>query len=110
VARLFVGQRELNFFNGVNKELLQKIVCQKVIYYSVSAEHTNSHRIYGEAIRKTVFTPVEISARVLYKEPEQKSDQFSIDTVYSMEAYFFQEELRERKQFVEWLVKVRLRY
>ncbi len=97
MARLFIGTKEVNFFNGVNKELLQKIVCQKIIYYSVSAERTNRHRLYDEAITKTVFIPVEVNALVLYQEPEQKADQFSIDTTYKLEVYFYQEELRERK-------------
>jgi hypothetical protein len=96
VARLFIGNREVNFFNGINKELLQKVVCQKIIYYSVSEEHTNSHRLYDEAIKKTVFTPVEVNALVLYQEPQQTVDQFTIDTVYKLEVYFYQEELRER--------------
>ena len=94
---LFVGDREVSFFHGINKELLQKIVQQKIIYYSVSLEHTKSHRLYDEAVRKTVFTPVEVHALILYLEPEQKVDQFSIDTVYKIETYFYQEELRERK-------------
>lgn len=97
MARLFIGEREVNFYNGINKELLQKVICQKVIYYAVSEEDTHSHRLYGEALQKSVYTPVEVSALVLYQEPEQKVDQFSIDTVYKMEVYFYQEELRERK-------------
>lgn len=94
---LFVGSREIAFFNSINKELIQQIICQKITYYSVSAEHTNSHRLYDEAIRKTVFTPVEINAMVLYQDPQQTVDQFSIDTIYKIEVYFYQEELRERK-------------
>lgn len=96
MARLFIGPREVNFFNGINKELLQKIICQKIIYYSVSLEETNVHRLYDEAVRKSVYTPVEVNALVLYQEPEQKVDQFSIDTTYKLEVYFYQEELRER--------------
>ena len=85
------------FYNGINKELLQKIICQKIIYYSVSEEHTKSHRLYDEAVRKTVFTPVEINCLVLYQEPEQKIGQFSIDTIRKLEVYFYQDELRERE-------------
>ena len=55
MSRLFIGDREVAFFNGINKELLQKIICQKIIYYSVSYEHTKTHRLYDEAVRKTVF-------------------------------------------------------
>lgn len=96
MARLFVGDREINFINHISKELIQKVVCQKVIYYSVSEEHTNTHRLYGEAAKKTTFTPVEISARILYQEPSQSVDKFSIDTTYKLEVYFHLNELKER--------------
>ena len=93
---LFVGNQEINFFNSINKEVIQKIISQKVIYYSVSEKHTKTHQLYDEAIRKTVFTPVEVNALVLYNEPTQTATQFSIDTVYSIEAYFHYHELEER--------------
>lgn len=96
MARLFIGDREKALFDSINKELIQRIVCQKVIYYAIAAEATNAHRIYQESVSKTVYPPVEVNARILYKEPEQKSDRFSYDTIYQIEAYFFQEELKER--------------
>ena len=45
---LFVGHREIDFFNHIGKELIQRIIDQKVIYYSVSEEHTKSHKLYDE--------------------------------------------------------------
>ena len=96
MGRLFVGDREVAFFNLVTKELMQKIVCQKVLYYSVSEEHTNTHRLYNEAIRKTTFRPVDVNALVLFNEPVQTATEFTIDTIYSIEVYFFIEELQER--------------
>jgi hypothetical protein len=96
MSRLFVDDKEIDFFNCVTKELMQKIVGQKIIYYSVSEEHTNSHRLYDEAIKKTVYTPVEINALILYNEPLQSATQFSIDTIYSLEVYFYTKELQER--------------
>lgn len=93
---LFVTSKEVRFFNHIAKELVQRIVAQKVIYYSVSEQHTKTHRLYDEAIKKTVFTPVELNALVLYNEPLQSATQFSIDTVYSVEVYMHIHELQER--------------
>lgn len=93
---LFVTPRELNFFNHMNKELIQRIVAQRITYYSVSQEHTKSDNLYDEAIQKTIFQPVDINARVLYKAPDQSTSQFSIDTIYAIEAYFHIFELKER--------------
>jgi hypothetical protein len=93
---LFVGTREIDFFDSITKELIQKIVSQKVFYYPVSAEHTKTNELYDEAIRKTVYTPVEIKALILYNEPNQTVSQFSYDTIYSIEVYFHIHELKER--------------
>lgn len=97
MSRLFLSTKEIHFFNSLNKELIQKIVQQKIIYYSVSEEHTQVNDLYKESINKTVYVPVEINARVLYKEPEQSVGQFSIDTKYSIEVYFHMDELEQRK-------------
>lgn len=105
---LFVGEKEVNFFNTVAKELVQDVVSQKIIYYSVSEEHTKTHKLYDEAIRKTVYRPVEVNALVLFKEPEQSTNQFTIDTQYFLEVYFHHHELEERRlipregDFVKW--------
>lgn len=96
-GRLFVGQSEINFFDGITKELLQQVVGQKIIYYAISEEHTNTHRLYDEAIKKTSYQPVEVNALILFNDPMQTAGQFSIDTVYSIEAYFHIHELRERE-------------
>jgi hypothetical protein len=93
---LFVGAKELAFFNSIGKELIQKVVSQKIIYYSVSEEHTKVDDLYKEAIRKTVYQPVEINALVLFEEPEQTVTQFSVDTIYRIEVYFHLHELEER--------------
>lgn len=94
---LFIGHEEVDFFDSINKELIQKIIGQRVIYYAVSDQHTNTHRLYDEAIKKTTYQPIEINALVLYNEPLQTANQFSIDTVYSIEVYFHYHELEERK-------------
>lgn len=105
---LFIGPKEIHFFNTLNKELIQRIVDQKIVYFSVSDEHTKSNDLYKESIKKTVFNPVEINARVLYKEPKQSTTKFSIDTIYELEIYFHMDELNQRNiipregDFVKW--------
>ena len=94
---LFVTSKEINFFNHINKELIQRIVAQRIIYYAVSDELTKTHSLYDEAIKKTTYDPVEINALVLYKSPVQSATNFSIDTIYSIECYFHIHELRERE-------------
>ena len=96
MSRLFIGAKELQFFTSITKELMQRVVAQKIIYYAVSERYTKSHSLYEEAIKKTVYNPVEVNALVLYKNPEQSNTQFSIDTIYQTEVYFYVHELQER--------------
>jgi hypothetical protein len=93
---LFLSDKELHFFNTINKELIQFIVDQTIYYYSISEEHTQSDNLYNESIRKTSFQPVELNARVLYNAPKQSTTKFTMDTVYSMEIYFHLDELYQR--------------
>lgn len=94
--RLFIGDQEINFFNWIGKELIQEIVGQKIIYFAVSQEATRSDALYGEAIQKTTYEPVEINALVIYNEPEQTVDNFSFDTIYRIQIAFALNELSER--------------
>lgn len=96
MSKLFIGQKELHFFNSITKELVQKTVNQKVIYYSVSLEHSKVDDLYGESISKIVYNPVEVNARVLFKDPQQTSTNFSLDTSYEIEVYFHLDELYQR--------------
>lgn len=93
---LFIGPQERAFFDSINKEMIQRIIGQKIIYYSVSAEHTNVDELYNEAISKTVFTPVEINALVEFNEPIESTTNWSIDTRYTLSVYIHDKELRER--------------
>lgn len=94
--RLFIGPEEVSFFDSIAKEVIQEVVGQTITYFSVSEELTKADDLYGEATRKTVYTPVEINALVLFSEPEQRTTQFTIDTIYRIEVYFHQHELAER--------------
>lgn len=95
-GRLFISPSEIDFFDSITKELIQSIIGQKIIYYSISEEKTNTHRLYDEALKKTSLRPVSVNALILYNEPLQTATQFSIDTIYSIECYFHIHELRER--------------
>lgn len=93
---LFITGKEIDLFNSLSKETIQKIINQKIIYYAVSAEHSNVNELYNESIQKTVYSPIEINALILYNDPLQTTTNFSIDTVYSIEIYFLENELKER--------------
>ena len=93
---LFISDKELHLFNSINKELIQNISDQSLLYYAVSVEHTKTN-FYNESIRKSVFSPVEVNARVSFAPPKQTSTNFTTDTKYALSVYFALDELYQRK-------------
>ena len=77
---LFLGEKERNLVKQINDEVIERVVGQQVIYFSIDIEHTNYHVIYGEAIEKTFLPPVRVYALVEYGGVETMfMDGISID-------------------------------
>lgn len=45
---LFGEKRDISLFRHINRELMQKIISQQIVFYKVKVEETNTN-IYGEA-------------------------------------------------------------
>ena len=63
---LFLGEKERNLVKQVNDEVIERVVGQQILYFSIDIEHTNYHPIYGEALEKTFLPPVRVYALVEY--------------------------------------------
>ena len=63
---LFTGEKERNLVKQVNDELIERVIGQQVLYYSVDIDRTNFHDIYGEAIIKTCLPPIRVHALVTW--------------------------------------------
>ena len=55
----FLNQKERDFVKNINDETIERIVGQSIMYYAVDHENTNFDDIYGEAIVKNFFPPME---------------------------------------------------
>ena len=55
---LFLGEREMKYFNDVNTELLELVTLQKLFYYAIEADLTPTHALYGESAEKRFRAPV----------------------------------------------------
>ena len=64
---LFTGQKERDLVKQVNDELIEKVIGQQILYYSIDMDTTNFHPLYGEAIEKTYLPPVRVYALVEWK-------------------------------------------
>jgi hypothetical protein len=71
MSRLFITPREIAFINDITSEFIKDLVGQKVYYYSVSEQKTQTHDVYNEAIDKVFDNPIEIEA--LVDQPENKT-------------------------------------
>tara|TARA_R100001163_G_C5003904_1_gene152114 strand:- start:67 stop:555 length:489 start_codon:yes stop_codon:yes gene_type:complete len=64
---LFLGKKERDLVKQVNDELIEKVIGQQILYYSIDMETTNFHDLYGEAVEKNYLPPVRVYALVEWK-------------------------------------------
>ena len=48
MARLFVGQREIDFFSDIAKEIIKDVAGQKIYYYAIREDLTEINAVYEE--------------------------------------------------------------
>lgn len=84
---LFIGDRELTFFQRVATELMESVTQQKLRYYAVEGELSQQDELYGESEEKVYRQPIEIYALILYNAPQVETGTFSTETQYSLKAY-----------------------
>lgn len=71
MARLFVGQREIQFINDIAKEVIKDVIGQTIQYYPLSTIKSTVHPVYNEAIKKVFDNPIRMN--VLVGQPEWSS-------------------------------------
>ena len=87
MPRLFVTQREIDFFNDIGKEIVKDIVGQHVIYWAVSTLKTKIHPIYNEAVKKIFENPIKIDALVGQPTWETRMTQFGPEQINKLEVF-----------------------
>ena len=92
---LFTGEKERNLVKQVNDELIERVIGQQIVYYSISIEHTDFHSLYGEAIKKTFLPPIRVYALVVWGGSEYKTTNFGIDKRSSVTVHFHKRRLVE---------------
>ena len=76
---LFVGKKERDLVKQVNDELIERVIGQEILYYPISMEATDYHRVYGEAIKKSFLPPIRIYALVEYGGQTSDSTNLGVD-------------------------------
>ena len=84
---LFVGDREVTFFQRVATEVMECVTQQKVRYYAIEGNLSETDEFYGESSEKIFRQPIEVYALILYNAPAVSTGKFSSETSYSMKLY-----------------------
>lgn len=97
MSRLFITQRERNFFSDIAKEVIKDIVGQNIKYYPISELKTKMHGIYHESPEKVFDSPIEIDALVSSPTIETKITEFGPDQLFSIEAWVQYRDMIDKK-------------
>jgi hypothetical protein len=96
MARLFVGQREVDFFADITKELIKDVAGQKIYYYTVREDLSDVHNMYEESIEKIFNPPIEIEAAIEWQPSEVKTTRFGTENVKTITVYLHYRDLLDR--------------
>jgi len=92
---LFFNKKERDFVKQVTDEVVERVVAQPILYYSLSLEHSNYHPIYGEAMEKTFLPPVRVYALVEFGGYETETSDFGVDKRATLTVHFSKRRLTE---------------
>ena len=93
---LFTGKKERDLVKQVNDELIERVIGQKIVYYSLDMETTNYHPLYGEAIEKTFLPPLYVYALVEWEGVETSyTEAIGADKITSITVHFHKRRLTE---------------
>ena len=92
---LFVGKKEKDLVKHVNDEVIERIVGQTIMYYPISLEHTNFHKLYGEAIQKSFLNPIRVYAMVKYISQTTSTTPLGVDRIEKISIAFHKRRLTE---------------
>jgi len=92
---LFLGKKERDLVKQVNDELIERVIGQDVLYYSISNTHTDFHPLYGEAIEKSFLPPVRVYVLIEWGETTTSVAKYGLDRVYHLTCHFHKRRLTE---------------
>lgn len=87
MPRLFVTQREVDYFNDITKEIVKDIVGQQIIYWPVSILKTKVHSVYDEAVKKIFENPLRIDCLVGELHWETKMTSFGAEQTNTIDVF-----------------------
>ncbi len=96
MARLFVGQREVDFFADITKEIIKDVAGQKIYYYTVREDLSDVHNVYEESMQKIFNPPLELECLVEWQPSEVKTTQFGHEQIKTITAFIHGRDIIDR--------------
>ena len=93
---LFLGKKERDLVKQINDELVEKVIGQQILYYSIDLRSTNFHELYGEAIKKTYLPPIRVYAMIEFTDySTDYMESAGIDKSWEIMVHFHKRRLEE---------------
>ena len=91
---LFRSRKDIEFVKRINKELIERVIGEKIVYYPISKEYSETN-FYGESQEKVFHPPVEIFALVEWEDQDVTTSEYGQDIIYNLKVSVLQEHLKE---------------
>jgi len=96
MARLFLGQKESDFFSDIAKELIKDVAGQKIFYYRLREDLTSTNDLYEESDRKIFNPPVALECLVEWNQSEVKTSKFGHEVLPNITVFMHARDLLDR--------------
>jgi hypothetical protein len=86
MARFALG-RDIRFFEGISRELVDAVVTTAVVLYKLIIEDSKTN-LYGESLSKTYYQGMECNAMIQREDAQANYEGFGSDTSQNVEFRF----------------------
>ena len=96
----FVSQRDVDFFDGLNSELIDSIIDTKINVFKVSL-HDTEVNLYGESMSKVYFPGVTVGCLITSEESVSDMVEYGPDVDQAVSFAFHRKTLQTQNLFLE---------
>jgi hypothetical protein len=83
----FALSRDIRFFEGISRELVDAVVTTAVVLYKLIIEDSKTN-LYGESLSKTYYQGMECNAMIQREDSQSNYEGFGSDTSQTVEFRF----------------------
>ena len=96
----FTLDRDIRFFEGISRELVDAVVTTAVVLYKLVIENSKTN-LYGESLSKTYYQGMECNAMIQREDAQTNYEGFGSDTSQNVEFRFNRFTLEEKSFYPE---------